>query len=236
MWIFGSRNNDLSSRYELIWINSSSELRFYYGEKNYTFNGVGLGSIDFDISANFATVNGVSVFPTPYTGFEKSLYIFSCNSDVPQNETIKQLLFSMKIYENNKLVRDFVPCKSPSGISGLYDLSSNEFKGSDGPNQFIAGPEIYPKPIPNPLDPYTWYEEDNPTITQLQQYLSNISAIRSVFENVQNVPENTTNAKKMSVEMANNIEKILEWVENTISIMRQTFVACGPATCGGYYL
>lgn len=35
---------------------------------------------------------------------------------------------------------------------------------------------------------------------------------------------------------ANDIEKILIDVENMIHVMEQTFVACGPATCGGDYL
>lgn len=232
MWIFGSRNNDLSSRYELIWINSSSELRFYYGEKNYPFNGVGLGSIDFDISANLATVNGVSVSPTPYTIFEKSLYVFSCNSDAPQNETIKQSLTHMKIYDNDKLVRDYVPCKSPSGATGLYDIYSNEFKDSDGPGQFIAGPEAQPELMPNPLDPYTWYESDIPTVSQMAQYLANVSAIRSAFTLPDYAPQTPESMALLTFAKANDIESVLKEVENVIILIISSFWYSGELYSG----
>ena len=41
-------------------------------------------------------------------------------------------LYNCKIYENEIAVRDFIPCKNPSGNIGLYDVISGEFYGNAG--------------------------------------------------------------------------------------------------------
>ena len=74
----------------------------------------------------------------------------------------------------------------------------------------------------NGLDPYTWYKEDSPTATQLQKYLSNVSAIRSVFDGLQNTPDAPTSLKNLTIDVANNIEKILLAVNTIIENMKHT--------------
>lgn len=51
-------------------------------------------------------------------------------------------LFSMKIYDNDILVRDYVPCINLSGQAGLYDTVGNTFYGNAGTGEFIAGPVV----------------------------------------------------------------------------------------------
>lgn len=58
------------------------------------------------------------------------------------SSTLKGKLYSCKMYVNNSLTRDFVPCKNPSGISGLYDLVSKAFFGSATSTAFTAGPDV----------------------------------------------------------------------------------------------
>lgn len=36
-------------------------------------------------------------------------------------------MYSCKIYDNGNLVRDYIPCKNPSGIYGLYDKIGRKF-------------------------------------------------------------------------------------------------------------
>lgn len=146
---------------------------------------------------------------------------------------------SMRIYYAKGSIDtdfDMVPCKAPDGSVGMYDTKNEVFHKNAGSGTFLGGPEIVLEPKPEPLDPYSWYKEDNPTITQLQQYLSNATAIRSAFGGLKNAPEVPTSPKKLSANEANDIEKLLVWVETTITTMRQTFVACGLAICGGDYL
>lgn len=58
------------------------------------------------------------------------------------SNTLKGKLYSCKMYVNNSLARDFVPCKNPSGVSGLYDLASKAFFRSITSTAFTAGPEL----------------------------------------------------------------------------------------------
>lgn len=48
-------------------------------------------------------------------------------------------IYSCKIYKNGVLVRDYVPCKTPSNEIGLYDLATKEFYGNAGTGAFIGG-------------------------------------------------------------------------------------------------
>ena len=36
-------------------------------------------------------------------------------------------LYGCKIYDNDKIVRDFIPCKNSSGVIGLYDTVNSQF-------------------------------------------------------------------------------------------------------------
>ena len=56
--------------------------------------------------------------------------------------TLKAKLYSCKMYIKNSLVRNFVPCKNSSGISGLYDLASGSFFKSATSTAFTAGPAV----------------------------------------------------------------------------------------------
>lgn len=70
----------------------------------------------------------------------ESLYIFALNNkgDALANSNIK--LYKFKIYNNNNLVRDFMPCmrKSDNKV-GLYDLVNNIFYENSGSGQFVKG-------------------------------------------------------------------------------------------------
>ena len=47
-------------------------------------------------------------------------------------------LYSCKIYDNGILVRDFIPCKNPSGVVGLYDKVNKKFYGSSSSTHFTG--------------------------------------------------------------------------------------------------
>lgn len=51
-------------------------------------------------------------------------------------------LYSCKIFEGDTPVRDFVPCKAPSGDIGLYDLVGRTFYSNAGTGAFTAGPAV----------------------------------------------------------------------------------------------
>lgn len=180
---------------------------------------------------SYSVTNNQNYFQCNY-----NLFIFGSPDGGEPNYFASGILYSAVVFDNGDKIRDFVPCKSPSQQIGLYDLVNNAFYSNNGTGSFISGPEIPANLHPEPIDQYTWYKEDSPTIAQLQQYLSNVSAIRLSFDGLQNTPDVPSSPKNITTEMANKIEGVLSWVESTIEIMRKTFVSCGHSTCGGDYL
>lgn len=83
---------------------------------------------------------------------------------------------------------------------------------------------------------FEWREEDIPTILQMEQYLSNVSALRQTIALFQSTPQTPDTMKFFTHTKANDIEKILVDIETTINRMISTFVPCGEALCGGDYL
>lgn len=54
-----------------------------------------------------------------------------------------QILYSLKIYKNSALMRDFVPCyKKSSGEIGLFDLVSTSFFANEGTSPLIKGDDV----------------------------------------------------------------------------------------------
>jgi hypothetical protein len=49
-------------------------------------------------------------------------------------------IFYVQIYDNNILVRDFIPARRNSdGVLGMYDTVTNTFFTNAGTGEFIAG-------------------------------------------------------------------------------------------------
>ena len=53
-----------------------------------------------------------------------------------------QKIYSFKIYDNNVLVRDFIPVLDKNGVPCMYDKVTQQFFYNAGTGDFIAGPAI----------------------------------------------------------------------------------------------
>lgn len=51
-------------------------------------------------------------------------------------------LYYFQMYNDGALVRDFLPCISPEGMPGLYDLVDGRFYKNAGSGKFVTGPVI----------------------------------------------------------------------------------------------
>ena len=147
--VFGARGGDLA--YILTDASSNdTNLYFYYGDasvyaqsngninfgQDYTVTAEkGIASIsDFE---DIGTTND-STFQMQYP-----LYIFTFNesNSVPSSFAAGGVrLYYMKIYENDILVKNYVPViKKTSGEAGLFDTLTNTFYGKSGSGSFIVG-------------------------------------------------------------------------------------------------
>lgn len=153
--IFGSWGNTSPSQSVLGMETSDSTLgiALYYSNVSNVFNYSmsNLGSIlQVDINKNSITVNGTtssysqSVFQSIYndTLFGVTHYdgsVLRCVSIIR--------IYDFQIYENDVLVRDFIPVRR-GNIGYMYDRVSGKLFGNKGTGNFILGADVA-NPIPN---------------------------------------------------------------------------------------
>lgn len=71
-----------------------------------------------------------------------NLALFGNNNNGTTTTCSSARLYSCQIYDNETLVRDFVPCVSPTGDVGLFDVVTQQFYGNAGTGLFIAGNRV----------------------------------------------------------------------------------------------
>ena len=117
---------------------------FYFND-----NSIGIGDadtdrhlFDFNVPIGKITTDNVEYnISTPIADVELNFYLFSRNStSTIYMSKIKQ--WACKMYYNNVLVRDFIPCYRNSDHEvGLYDLVNNVFYTNQGTGVFTYGSE-----------------------------------------------------------------------------------------------
>ena len=123
---------------------SDSRYEFNYGSYN-TFMGSPAVGQKLQISQNKNQITLIIDDNTPLTATltantftaPRNMILFGINRATPLKGLLK--LYSCQIYDNGTLIRDYVPCKNPSGELGLYDLVNQQFYSNAGTGTFIAG-------------------------------------------------------------------------------------------------
>jgi hypothetical protein len=131
-------------------VNGASALTFYSG-----YSGQ-IGSIPVTDNVIYSlecqSNNGVltyecgdvfgEVYPNGSLCKTDNIYVFTINSFKETSildQTSKMRLYYFRIYDNDVLVRDYVPCINANGEAGLYDKVNNVFYGNAGTGSFITG-------------------------------------------------------------------------------------------------
>lgn len=135
--IFEGYNNSTSSGWIFgVWkaVNNSmfcaSALKTYnicYGTEIWANATMPVGPISIDINKNAYTYNGVSGTLSEQTfSCDYSMYLFHINAaGTVSTGCFYGRIYSVKIYDNGTLVRDFIPAMNASGEAGLYDLKND---------------------------------------------------------------------------------------------------------------
>ena len=142
-----------SSNWWNLFINSSGVLDFYAKGHNY-LGEVAIGEkqkLNIIRDNNKITVikNGES-FPISVNDTEvnnTTLKLFK-RGDNQGDSRISILATS--VYDNNILVRNFIPCKNSNNVIGMYDLANGVFYANAGTGTFTAGDASLPTPE-NPI-------------------------------------------------------------------------------------
>ena len=135
-------------------------------------------------------------------------------------------IYSCKIYKKSVLVRDFIPCKNPSGAAGLYDTVNGAFYGNSGTGVFTAGAEI------SVLEDREWRESDIVRLSQWRQYLANVQALRDAYYTLAETGQLPDAVDRLDYIGANTIEKVLADIDLLIGWMKSSYRRCGTFRAG----
>lgn len=151
IWFYGARKAYGNSEYALLY-QGDKYFRLDYGNSVVNFPSVLNTPVFFSIkqNKNKITVNNMTVsanannFTCP-----ASLYLLTINLDgMPQSSSLPAQIYYCKIYDDGKLVRDFVPCyRNSDKKPGLYDLVNDVFYTNAGATDFTYGAEITSKEV-----------------------------------------------------------------------------------------
>lgn len=129
------------------WRGSDSPIFRWSGSMVNDFQEGILGAVRHIVEKNGTkcTIDGaISAYVQDSSLVTMSLYLLACHFDSYANYFASAKLFSCKIYEGRKLVRDFIPCKNAAGTVGLWDDANGKFYTNAGTGTFIAGEVVVP--------------------------------------------------------------------------------------------
>lgn len=142
--IFGSRIGYKNTAFDLFanGQNSSKDFQDDYGSNVNAPMASTLGIYEIDKNKNVTNINGnIYTFPSSTFQSNYNMYILGINTAGSTNNQLGSLkIYSCQIYDNDTLIRDFVPCKTIDGVIGLYDVVNSVFYTNAGTGSFIAGP------------------------------------------------------------------------------------------------
>ena len=140
-WLFGARPGggqycflSYQNKYRSDYANSTDDEKISI---------VPTGRFTVDKNKNVTYINGEIARTASQSTFScaQNLYLFACNQSGVANGYGSLKLYACKIYDNDTLVRDYVPCQNAQGVAGLYDLVNDTFSASSiGRPSLIAGP------------------------------------------------------------------------------------------------
>lgn len=144
-WIFGARQDASLNAFGFL-LQENSKYRFDYGASTNRLSYNPTGNMTIDINKNNCYINDTLASTATYTNFTTpvSCFLFGNNNNGTYRSGATLKMYSCKIYDNGALVRNFIPCKNPSGMVGLYDVVGNQFYQNNGTGSFTSGPETPP--------------------------------------------------------------------------------------------
>ena len=134
----------------LVYNGSNSDSSGFWRVGDIYGNGIGRYTVDINKNnVNITAEDGSMVSNTftygPDYELTTPLYLFGGdrNGALMQSDGAKIKIYSVKLYDNDELVRDFVPVRRNSdGTLGMYDRVSETLFENVGNGNFNSGPEI----------------------------------------------------------------------------------------------
>lgn len=146
--VFGSRYSYNIRAYYVSFRGSHDES--IYGmngafRTNRAFNDTERHTVDFSNNAVYVDniyqfAMGIDAFTGEHSVFLGAVYQ---PSNVGTIRTSEIKIYSAKMYQDDILIRDYIPCyRKSDGVIGMYDLVNNEFYTNAGTGEFLKGGDV----------------------------------------------------------------------------------------------
>lgn len=135
--IFGSRQTS-SIRVFAFSIRSSGTWRFGYGSGYIGSKVADTNRHIVDVNKNVCTLDGSVLYTKDYEEFVGAYTIHIGAVKAAGMYEGRAKIYSCKIYDNETLVRDYVPCINTDGEAGMWDKVNNQFYGNAGSGEFVT--------------------------------------------------------------------------------------------------
>lgn len=146
--LFGAETTDSDATFPITFYHTSDTVSsFYVGSSRNIIDYTVVINIRYllDCHANngafTADLNGDKQTATYSGSLAKTLNMFMFTNNWQQGaQTIAARLYARKIWDNDELVRDYVPCyRKADNVAGLYDLVTGTFFANAGSGTFAVG-------------------------------------------------------------------------------------------------
>jgi hypothetical protein len=145
-WLFDGRDSDATKCKGVFYDprNNLSKVSCDYvhpnGDTRYRFTALNPSDrLHIDYNKNVITINGhVHTFSAITFQSNHSIALFALNNGGAFESYGSARIYSCKIYDNDFLVRDFVPCKNVQDEIGLYDFVTETFYANKGTGVFTT--------------------------------------------------------------------------------------------------
>lgn len=144
-WLFGARNG--KNRGAFAFLTYKSAYRADYGSATTTLSVLPSGRFTVEMNKNVVKINGETVATASSQNFTINypMVLFANNTAGTISGYTTAKLYSLKIYDNGTLVRDYIPVRytdsTVTGLIALYDAVLDIVHGPNGSGDFEAGPE-----------------------------------------------------------------------------------------------
>ena len=126
------------NQYASSWVDYSNHIQI--GISGNTF--IDSGGVTYSQTSSVtARTQAVGV---PLGAVNLHLYLFAQSEGTGALHYSSGRIFSCQITTADGLVRNFVPCKNPDGVIGMYDVVNDKFYQNSGSDTFIAGTDLGP--------------------------------------------------------------------------------------------
>lgn len=146
-FLFGSRPAKQSKTYAVVFTTKS--IGYLVGDGAFSYAGYSSLNVKHtvEIRNDGMLYSDGSLINQVYRGVVTSntlpLYLFGVNTNGVFDNTQPFIgrVYNTQIYDNNELVRDFIPAKDENGVGFMFDKVSHTIYDNAGSGAFITGPE-----------------------------------------------------------------------------------------------